>query len=121
MSDDVKLLIKNLAILLIVLFISSYFSVTATNLYDKFLNSGSSFVNLDALVGFPLAYIFLLTLLFTAFGGTKKYWWVGILLIPAVVFEVYFDIAHIYFPILLALAGWLLGFLVRKLSTRFSG
>lgn len=111
MSNDVKFLVKNITILIIVLFISNYFSITATNLYDEFLNSGSSFVNLDALVGFPLSYVFFLTLIFTAFGGDKKYWWIGILLIPAAIFEIYFDLEHIYFPITIGLVGWFLGFL----------
>src|SRR3989344_1571833 len=106
--------LKKFTILLIVLLVSNYFSTTATNLYDKFFDSGSSFVNLDALVGFPLAYVFFLSLLFTAFGGAKKYWWLGILLIPAAAFEVYFDLEHIYFPIILGLAGWVLGYLVSK-------
>ncbi len=73
----------------------------------------SNFIN-----GISFSYIFFLTLLFTAFGGEKKYWWIGILLIPAVVFEFYFDFAHIYFPILLGLAGWALGFLILKLFSR---
>src|SRR3989339_453237 len=55
------------------------------------------------------SYIFFLTLLFTAFGGTKKYWWIGIALIPAVLFEVAFDLQHIYFPVAVGLVGWLLG------------
>lgn len=67
------------------------------------------------LVGIVLAYIFFLTLLFTAFGGVKKYWWVGVLLIPAMAFELYFDLAHIYFPVVLALLGWAIGLGISKL------
>ena len=66
------------------------------------------------IIGLPLSYIFFLTFFFTTFGWKQKYWWVGILLIPAVAFEVYFDLPHIYFPIVLGLAGWLLGFLISK-------
>lgn len=70
----------------------------------------------NGLIGLPLAYIFSLILLFTAFGGAKKYWWIGVLLIPAAIFELYFDLSHIYFPILLAATGWLLGLLIQKIS-----
>ena len=71
---------------------------------------------IDYIIGLPLSFVLFLTFLFTAFGGTKKYWWIGILLIPAFVFELYFDLTHIYFPILLGLGGWVLGFLVSKTS-----
>ena len=121
MSDDMKSLIKNIAILIVVLvlayFLSSYFGV----LYENLVGSlRGSFVDLRSVFGFPLSYIFFLTLFFTAFGGAKKYWWIGILLIPAVIFEVYFDLAHLYFPIALGLIGWLLGFLVSKFLLKSS-
>ena len=103
---------------ILVVVISGFFSIFAINLYNNFFNSGSTFVQLDALAGFPLSYIFFLTLLFTAFGGDKKYWWMGILLIPAVIFELYFDLSHIYFPIILGLTGWLIGFLFAKILNR---
>lgn len=61
------------------------------------------------IIGWPLSYIFFLTLLFTAFGGAKKYWWIGIGLIPAVLFEVAFDLRHLYFPIAIGLVAWLVG------------
>ena len=89
-------------------------------LYQFFIPQyGSIFVvsqeMVDIVTGIGLSYTFFLTLLFTAFGGVKKYWWIAILLIPAAIFEVYFDLAHLYFPILLGLAGWLLGLALRKL------
>ncbi len=63
----------------------------------------------DIFIGLPLSYIFFLTLLFIAFGGEKKYWWLGILLIPAVMFELYFDLAHLYVPVVLGMLGWSAG------------
>ncbi len=69
----------------------------------------------NLLRGVTLSYFLLLTLLFTAFGGVKKYWWIGILLIPAVAFELYFDLAHIYFPLALGLLGWGIGLGISKL------
>ena len=68
--------------------------------------------------GFMSAFIFFLTLLFTAFGGAKKYWWIGILLIPAALFEAYFDLPHIYFPAVLGVIGWFLGLLLFKIVNR---
>ncbi|MDP3935309.1 MAG: hypothetical protein Q8Q46_03790 [Candidatus Giovannonibacteria bacterium] len=120
MSSDLKNLIKNLAILIVASLISYYFSYYFGQLYNYFIYSGSTFVDLTGVIGLPLSYIFFLTLLFTAFGGSKKYWWIGILFIPAVIFEVYFDLAHIYFPIILGLLGWLLGFLVSKFLPKSS-
>ena len=61
------------------------------------------------------SYIFVLPLIFVSIGGEKKYWWIGILLIPAALFELYFDAGYIYFPIALGLLGWVLGLGVRKL------
>ncbi|MDP3793114.1 MAG: hypothetical protein Q8Q89_05330 [bacterium] len=126
MSDDLKTLIKNIAILFAVLVLAYFVAVYFGNFYVYFFPqspSGGSFFSApkaveNFLLGFPLSYIFFLFLLFTAFGGAKKYWWIGILLIPAIIFEVYFDLSHIYFPILLALAGWLLGLLIHKIFAR---
>ena len=126
MSDDLKNLIKNIAILIVALVFSYFVAVYFGNFYVYFFpqsSSGGSFFSTpkaveNFLLGFPLAYIFFLALLFTAFGGSKKYWWIGVLLIPAVIFEVYFDLSHIYFPIALGLIGWLLGFLIQKTFSR---
>lgn len=104
-------------IILIVVLVSSYFSsVVAGDLYEKISGDPGTWVNLKPLMGLPLSYVFFLSLFFTAFGGAKKYWWIGILLIPAAAFEIYFDLSHIYFPILLGIAGWVLGYLVLTIS-----
>ena len=58
--------------------------------------------------GFISAYAFFIFILFIIFGDVKKYWWIGIALLPAVLFEVVFDLRHIYFPIVIGLTGWLL-------------
>ena len=95
---------------------ASYFLSGLAGLWYEKLFPGPTIadVNISPLLGLPLSYIFFLFLLFTAFGGNKKYWWLGILLIPAAVFELYFDLEHIYFPILLGLLGWVLGWLLTK-------
>ncbi len=63
----------------------------------------------------PIAYAFFLFLIFTIFGGKGKYWWIGILTLPALAFELYFDLSHIYFPVFLALLGWLIGLGIQKI------
>ncbi|TSC84862.1 MAG: hypothetical protein G01um101413_246 [Parcubacteria group bacterium Gr01-1014_13] len=103
----------------ILLFLASLIlSVLIAELVGKFyfylFPQVGSFISIPAnagkfIVGIFLAYIFFLTLLFTAFGGAKKYWWIAITLIPAALFEVYFDLQHIYFPMAIGLVAWLLG------------
>ncbi len=70
------------------------------------------------ILGAVLSYIFFITFLFTALTTKHKYWWIGILLIPAFIFECFFDLSHIYFPIILALIGWGLGSLIYKFRMR---
>ena len=114
MSQDMKNLIRNVVILLGVIILAHFFAIQAITLYDKFIDIGSSWIDLSYFLGYPFSYIFFLTLLFTAFGAGNKYWWIGILLIPAALVEIYLDLNHIYIPIALALLGWLLGFAVSK-------
>ena len=64
--------------------------------------------------GVHLSYVFSVPFSFGLLGGSKKYWWIGILLIPAAAFEIYFDLAHIYFPIALGLLGWVIGWGISK-------
>jgi len=73
----------------------------------------------DLFSGIYWSYIFSLTFLFTAFGGKKKYWWVGILLLPVLWFVVKFDLAHWYFYVGLAVAGLIIGWLLSKLISTF--
>ena len=103
-------------LVMVVIFVISYLSSSSFGqLYQYLIGSlQGSFVDLRSVFGLPLAYIFFLTILFTAFGGERKYWWMGVLLIPAAIFEIYFDLSHLYFPVALGLAGWLLGFILEK-------
>lgn len=68
------------------------------------------------LSGLPLAYEFFVVFLFTSLNDVKKqryrYWWIVILLVPAALVEIYFDLSHIYLPIIITILGWLLGLLV---------
>ena len=118
-------LYKNVLILIVVLALTYFSAGPVGKFYADFLNLPTGFGSFiapsyayDFFDGFSLVYTFFLALLFTAFGGSKKYWWIGVLLIPAVIFEIYFDFSHIYFPVILGLAGWLLGWVVSKLLSR---
>ncbi len=108
-------IVKNILILVSVLVIAYFCGFIFGEMYMTFIphvNEGFfSFPTSAAayIIGWPLAYIFSLTLFFTALGDAKKYWWIGIGLIPAALFEIAFDSRHLYFPILLGLVGWLLG------------
>lgn len=55
------------------------------------------------------SYILFLSLFFTAFGSKRKYFWLLILMLPAIVVEVYFHWQIIYLPIFLGVIGWLVG------------
>ena len=116
-----KDILRNVIILIIVLVLSFRFSEAGGKIYDGLFGVDSFFsFNPIPLIGLPLIYIFSVALLFTAFGGAKKYWWIGILLIPAAIFEIYFYFKHIYFPILLGIGGWTLGYVALKSSKFFA-
>jgi hypothetical protein len=114
-------IIKNLSLLLISFILSYLVSGLFFGKIYEVLYGGSSglFIIYEGIAKlffvFVLVFIFSMVLLFTAFGDRKKYWWIGILLIPAALFEIYFDFQHIYIPILLGLIGWGIGFGIRKL------
>lgn len=110
-------ILKNVFLVLIAIVLSLPLGSFIGNLYANFFNAHGTFVNMASFVGIPFGYELLVPLLFIAFGGEgkSKYWWIGILLIPALVLEVYLDLGHIYFPIILALLGWGIGFGIQKL------
>lgn len=113
---------KNILLLVLVwLILSIIFTPIFGKIYQFFVPQYSSLFIVsqefvDIITGIGLAYTFFLTLIFTAFGDKSKYWWIAILLIPVAVFEIYFDLAHLYFPIALGLAGWLLGLGILKVQ-----
>ena len=118
-NNFLLLFLKSAGIYILVLVPSYYLSFFFGVFYSFFLNK-SLHITLPAnafvsFVGLPLAYIFFLTFLFTAFGDKHKYWWIGILLIPALWFEISFDLSHLYFPIAIGLLGWLIGLGISKL------
>lgn len=119
--EIIKKIIFLVIVLVLSLLLATQFGIVYIYLFPQ--KTGGGFFTIpdnagDYLIGVPLSYIFFLTLLFTAFGGAKRYWWIGILLIPAAAFEVYFDLPHIYFPATLGIIGWSLGFLLSKAANR---
>lgn len=59
-------------------------------------------------------YIFFISLLLTSIGARMKYWWIGVALIPAALFEILIDPLHIYIPVILGLIACGLGTMVNK-------
>ena len=76
--------------------------------------------NSQFFIGLPLSYIFFLMLLLVGFGNNRKYWLVGVLLLPALWFELKFDLRHIYFPISIGVGAWILALGIRLLLKRYA-
>ena len=109
-----------IVVLIVVLVIAYLLSSISGDFYQK-LFGGGTWTDLRGIIGLPLTYIFFLPLLFTAFGDKYKYWWIGILLIPALWFEISFDLPHLYFSLLLCLLGWGIGFVFSRKLLRHRG
>lgn len=116
-------IIKKFFIIVFTLVLSYYTAPVSIEIYEFLFNmeGGFFFMDFSIIAGIPLSYIFFLVLLFTVFGEKYKYLWMSILLIPAVIFEVYFDLLHIYFPIILGLIGWFLGWLILMIWKKVRG
>ena len=104
-----------IAVLILSYFLAEFFGSFFLAAFPKEGGGWINFSNLVIfLIGFPLAYLFFLFLLFTAFGNQHKKWWIGIASLPALAFLLYFDFSHIYFHVLFPVAGWLIGLGVWK-------
>jgi len=116
-------IIKNIILLSLVIFSTYFFAEYFVKGYYFFYPTSGvgsiASVDFTPLIVLPLEYIFFVMFLFTAFGDSKKYWWIGFLLIPAIVFELYFDLEHIYIPIAIGLIGWVIGFMIPKILAKF--
>ena len=116
-------IIKNIILLFLVIFLTYFFAEYFVKGYYFFYPTSGvgsvASVDFTPLIVLPLEYIFFVLFLFTAFGDSKKYWWIGILLIPSVVFELYFDLEHIYIPVAIGLIGWVIGFVISKIIDKF--
>ena len=112
---------KNILLLFLVLVLSYFSSVYFGNLYKAITHDHGTWIDLSSIVGIHYGYVFFLLFIFTAFGDSKKYWWIGTLLIPTIIFEVYFDwrFQYVYIPIIIGLFGWVIGFALSKIINYF--
>ena len=108
-------ILKNFLIIFVVIFLGYLLSQPVGEIYADMFNDHGFGVAAAGLAGIPIVYILLITLLFIAFGDSKKYWWLGISLIPAAFVVFYLDWYHWYFWIAVGLLGWLVGFGLSKL------
>ena len=97
-------------------YLSWYFGTLYISIFSDIIG-GTGFFPGDvarSLVGMPAALIVLVVSCITTVGGKHKYWWIGVALIPAILFELLIDPLHIYFPIILGVIAWGLGTLANK-------
>ncbi len=119
--------IKNLILLLVVLVLSTFSSIYVGYEYSKFFpiitGLGGFIVPEDIyhiVYGMPLAYLFFSPFIFTAFGDKNKYWWIGLSILPAVGFELYFDFRHFYLPVAIVALGLLIGYAFSTVLSRYT-
>lgn len=70
--------------------------------------------DLSIVLWLSYTYVFLVTFILTSAGHRLRYWWIGVALIPILLFEILIDPPHIYFPIILGLVAWGLGYGANK-------
>lgn len=113
--------LKNIILLVVVLFLSYFTAEYFGSWYDKFSPQyGGSFISFPKefavfIAGIPVAYVFFASLIF-GFLRSKK--WLVVLLIPAIILWVSADIYNIYIPIILSLIGIGISFLARKILVK---
>lgn len=120
-----KNFIKNIFLLVVVLLLSYYTAPYFGSWYDKFSpQNSSSFLGIGKeislfIVGLPFAYVFFTIFLFgvLSFGSKKK--WIGILLIPPILFWLVLDSYHIYLPIILGIIAFVLAKLINLVISKF--
>ena len=108
-------ILKNVFVVFVAVFAGFLLAQAVGEIYADMFNDHGFGVAAAGLAGIPIVYILLITLLFIAFGVAKKYWWMGISLIPAAFVVFYLDWYHWYFWIAVGLLGWLAGFGLSKL------
>lgn len=119
--------IKNLILLAVVLGASLFMSLYFGQAYLKFFpvtRGIESFVVpievLNIIYGLPIAYLFFSSLIFMSFGDKNKYWWIGLSILPAVGFELYFDFRHFYLPVAIVALGLLIGYAFSAVLSRYT-
>lgn len=113
---------KNILFFILVLVLSLVTAPYFGSWYDKFSPQYGGWItsNSDAIsfAGFFVAFVFFQTLFFGFLGiKANKYWFI-IPMIPVVLLWLGADFVHIYIPIILALIGFSLAWLLRKIFVR---
>ena len=106
-------------LLVLVVFVSTKLSWLTWNFYNAiFHEAGGTWVDLRSMVGFVLNYIFFVPLVFTLFGERFKYWVIGILFVPVLLYEFSGNFWYTTQDLLIASAGlgisWLLRYSMQK-------
>ena len=114
---------KNILLLVLVLVLSYFTAAFFGKLYYNFVPFEGGFFSgprsaSEFLAGLSLAYLALVLFFYTGFGDNTRKWWIGILLVPVIFFELFFDLRHIYFPVILGLIAWMVGFGISKLMAK---
>ncbi len=114
--------LKNIILLVVVLFLSYFTAEYFGSWYDKFSPQYSSFITSRGdsifVVGLLSAYVFFITSLFGILGYGNKKRWIFILLIPAALVFVLGDFAHIYLSVIVGLTGFFIGKLLSILVSK---
>ena len=103
-------------------YLASFFGIVYGMIFPESLGGGS-FISTSAtqwLAGLPLAATFFVVLFQGMIGQRNMYWWIGVALIPAILFELLIDPLHIYFPIVLGLIAWGLGIMANKILNKLA-
>ena len=111
-------LLKNFCLVGLSIIISYAFSGSLGYQLSKKFHFASGYLDFTSLYALVYLYTLLIVFFLTAFGGRKKYWWIGISLIPAVAIEL-LEYFHIYIPIILGLVGWILGYAISKIPVLY--
>lgn len=116
-------LIKGVGLYVGVLLIAHYTAIYFGLLYDYFLSINQPILSIGSIgsyavdhyiIGIVPAYIFFTIFIFFTINFSKKNWLVIALLLPAAGIIVYFNLLHVWFYALIALAGWGIGVLLNK-------
>jgi len=117
--------LKNIILLVIVLFLSYFTAEYFGSWYDYFVPQyDNSLLSLSregifTLVGIPFAYIFFLIIVFQLFGSNNKNKWILALLIPPTLLWLSIDPNHIYLPLILGFIAFGFSQLINILISKF--
>jgi hypothetical protein len=115
----VKSLLLYLLLIITAIVLSFYSSGIIAEIADKYFGIywGGGWLDISSFLAIFLGYGLYSSFIITLFGGKKKYWVLGFLLIPLLFLELLDgDFKFFGVSILLAVVGWVLGVGILKLS-----